>query len=286
MNYWCPGDLRLTTSKKFSWYTLNNDEPNGMMYCHWCYDNNCFDKSKVQKIEQDGRIKSNCCCVESHTKLHDVIKKIKKEIICPNCYFTLNNLKKNISKEDKKNKSRCFSCGGHVYNHNLKYCNICCFLNSICIICYKSIKTGDEYFNDFWSNFSPEYPNLHYDATTGLPLFILYRMKNKTQKQILKSIYSGKLYELPETCQEKQDKLARTIQKNWEYSKIKKEELEKESSKASDAIVKESDKAIGNGSGNGIGNEGVIGNKSKLNVWWNTSKFYFNKFIPFYKNKY
>jgi len=303
MDYWCVGNLKLTTSNKYSWYLSDNN----LTYCQWCWENKCFNVEKAIIIRDDKPIRSKCYCTQNHKKLDTIVKSGLEKLICPNCWF--NNINGNkfedplkcLNEQSVESNTRCYSCGiekdkdthNVQYQYQYQYCNICCFLNSICIICNERIKNGNQYFNEFWESFSPEYPNLSYDAYTGLPLYVLYRLKGTDTGEVIDGIITGSLYEMPESRKKKEKRFALEEKARIDLL-LKKKENEKENEKANIEQNKEQGKEeIGEGT-----EETIVQSKEKLdqnnktgpglislNYWWNNSKNYMFKLVNFNNKK-
>lgn len=240
MEKYCIGKDKFITPESYKWYVPNGKEASELTYCQWCYQNGCFNHEEVYQMEAKIA-NANCDCSKEHPTLTQRITKARQMINhspfeCPSCYFKsqmncgLGFCTASISS--------CSYCGGYIHSSSYKICYSCCVIQNICFECNENIKTGNEYFNEFWEKFQPDEINCYIDDTSGRLLFVLHRLRGKTAEQIMDDIINEELYKKPINKKEKSKKYNEKIGRDFMKYQLKYDDgkIEKEITKYNSLI--------------------------------------------------
>jgi len=172
----CIGKQKFITPDTYKWYVPNGKEAKEITICEWCYENGCFNKEDLYQMEMpsNGKIYINCDCKKEHPTLSEKIMNVLNKngtILCPSCYFK-NKMNAGL-RFCQSTIASCKYCRGYIHSSSYTICYRCCVMKNICFECNKEIKSGDEYFSDFWDNFKADENSCMIDDSDGIHLFVL-----------------------------------------------------------------------------------------------------------------
>jgi len=231
MEEYCIGKDKFVTNESYNWYVPNGKVPAEITYCEWCYHNGCFNQEDV--YNERTTWPANCDCPKEHPTLTKKVKKAKNlfyngSLQCPECYF--NRFMSTGIPTAYASEGKCVHCGGYVHSRSYKSCVACCVIKNMCFDCNQQFTSGDEYFNKFWDKFSPDRNSCNVDDSSGRLLFVLYRLKGLSNKQVMDAVIEETLYMDPMSKDEKkkkyEDESSRAFMKNvlkYDDAKIEEE---------------------------------------------------------------
>ena len=212
MENYCLGKQKFLTPISYKWYYPKDKTAMETSICQWCYENDCVNKENMVLFATEGledkKIYASYDCTKEHPTLINKISSVVNEygiIRCPSCYF-----KDKIGLNNpfcENNSGNCKFCRAHIFSGSYSTCYKCYVIKNMCFDCNNEIKSGDEYFNEFWDILFKPHVLFVIDGSDGIILSILYKLRNKTAKQVMKLILDGELYKNPKTKYETYDEI-------------------------------------------------------------------------------